>query len=222
MSRILVRWTAAAILIFIVQSAMAQVAPDDRIVFADPKLESRSGDIASVVRLEAKTQYQYLESLTVWEHRDVPCQVEAVFRHANQFTYKVQTWTAPDCKSPGSPKHISVDELAGDDFITSLAVCLPFEPIGTSNPKVKGLRGKQLKLARSTLLADAYRPGTTHVPLPGKPGKLDGFARTNCSKWFPPSTCGEDRVATGVRIDQVGGSFTGLRLVCSYVKPKPK
>jgi len=130
--------------------------------------------------------------------------------------------TAPDCKSPGSPKHISVDELTGNEFITSLAVCLPFEPIGTSNLRVKGLRGKQLKLVRSMLLADAYRPGTTRVPLSGNPGKLDGFARTNRSKWFPPSTCGEDRGATGVRIDQVGGSFTGLRLVCSCVKPKPK
>lgn len=201
--------------------AEAQVPPKQRVEFTDPKTESRSGGSGVAARLEAKSQYQYLLGLNAWEDKDKPCQVRARFAHVNELNEFEQTWTDPECKSPGSEKTVSVYGDNGTGFIKSLKVCLAY------SGRVKGVAGSSVTVARSALLADAYRPGA-HVDIVGNGSDVRGFERVNCANvdepgdhgWQPASACGDDRVATGVVIEQKDGSWTSLRLICSFMIPK--
>ena len=202
--------------------SFAQVPPDQRIEFGDPKTAARSGPPGVATRLEAKSKYQYLIDLVAREHSDKPCQVTARFAHVNQLNEFEQTWTDPGCKKPTKrseedlyPKS-NEEHKNGTFFITSLRTC-----ISRINTRVKGVKGEGHDVTRATFLTQVE--GTdSHIALTGFPDPVPGFDRFHCKKsqWQTPSQCGNNRVATGIVIEHEDGSWTSLRLICSLMFPK--
>lgn len=146
--------------------------------------------------------YQGLYQVSMWEDTDVPCKIQAKFRHLNTYVGKQVTWdNFGQCGVNASTKR-TVKFTDTESYVRGVNVCL-----NNAGDRVKGMRIYGAKLNRST----------------GALTNLSGFkgwSRPNCDDWQTIRYCPPGKVATRLIVeDEPGNGIQGVRLTCRSISP---
>jgi hypothetical protein len=141
--------------------------------------------------------FKAINRVSNWEHSDDPCKVKVKMRHLNNYK---ETSSAAELRAGCDNDKLTAGYTNSETYVGAIQIC------HSGSGKLKGLRVWGRKLNRNT-------------------GGLSNVARVedkrpNCNSWQSKQSCPVGEIATKIKVETNGYSYTGVSMTCRAVVPQ--